>query len=328
MKRRDLIGALSGTAASWPLLAHAQSAARIPSIGVLSPFSQAGSAEWHESLRRGLRALGWIEGSNIHIEYRYADGNADHRLDELLAELLALKLDLLVTEVTEATTAAQRATTTIPIVMVAVGDPVKAGIVRSLARPGGNITGLSQNIIDSAGKRLELLKQVVPSLADVSVLSNPADENSMLNQREVETSARHLGLRMQTINVDSSGALNKALTGGIDARLSALYIVPSPLFVTNLKSIAEFALRHRLPSIFHLSDYVRLGGLMAYGPDRNDIFRRAAAYVDKILKGAKPADLPVEQPTKLELSINLGTAGAIGVTIPPLVLARADEVID
>jgi putative tryptophan/tyrosine transport system substrate-binding protein len=327
MNRRTLISALGGTAAVWPSIARAQQTAGTARIGVVSPFSPSGSAVWHEALRGGLADLGWVEGGNLQVDYRFANGDSA-RLPELVADLLRLNPNLLVTEVTEATFAAKRATSTISIVMVAVGDPVSVGLVQSLARPGGNVTGLSQNIVESAGKRLEMLKQAAPSLVDVLVLANPTDDNSTLNQREVETSARRLGLQVHSIETTSAEALNKALAGEIDVRVRGLFVVPSPLFVVNLKLIAAFALRHRLPSIFHLSEFVRAGGLLAYGPDRNDIFRRTATYVDKILHGAKPAELPVQQPTKFELVINLETAKALGLTIPPTLLVRADEVIE
>lgn len=326
MRRRWFFPTLTIMVAS-PFGAHAQPAGRRARIGVLSPFSPAATATWHDAFQRGLSDLGWVEGSNISIKYRYADG-ATERLAGLAADILHLKVDLIVAEVTEATQAVKQATSTVPVVMVAVGDPVAAGLVASLARPGANVTGLSQNIVESVGKRLEMLKLVVPALSDVVVLWNPDEANSTLNWRELEASSGRLGLRLKSFETRGPDALEKALKGGLPAAERALYVVPGPLFVTNLHKIAAFAKERRLASIFHLPEFVQMGGLLAYGPDRTDLFRRAAAYVDKILKGAKPADLPVEQPTKYDLSINLATARAIGLAIPPLMLAQAAEVIE
>jgi putative tryptophan/tyrosine transport system substrate-binding protein len=235
---------------------------------------------------------------------------------------------VIVSEVTEASWAAQKATSTLPIVMVAVGDPVAAGLVGNLARPGGNITGLSQNIIESASKRMEMLKLMVPDLVDVAVLWNPDDDNSTLNWREVQGSSRRLGLNLTSLPAHNAEELNKVLKSGGNAAWRALYVVPGPLFVTNLQTIADVARERRVASIFHLPEFVHMGGLLSYGPDRSDLFRRAAVYVDKILKGARPADLPVEQPTKFAFSVNLTTARALGLAVPPLLLAQTDELVE
>jgi len=243
-------------------------------------------------------------------------------------ELLRLKVSLIVSEVTEATQAARRATTALPIVMVAVGDPVAAGLVASLARPGGNVTGLSQNIVESAAKRLELLKTTLPSAGEVAVLWNADDDNSVLNWKELQVHAGPLGLKLKSLEARTAAEIEAALSPNSVGETRALYVVPGPLFVTNLPKIAGLARERRLVSIFHLPEFVRSGGVLSYGPDRNDLFRRAATYVDRLLKGARPADLPVEQPTKFDLSINLATAKAIGLTVPPLVLAQAAEVIE
>jgi putative ABC transport system substrate-binding protein len=326
MKRRSALAAI-GIAAALPFAARAQGAGNSARIGVLCPFAPADSDVWHKAFRQGMRDLGWVEGSNLAIEMRFADGDAS-RLPGLAAELLSIKVDLMVTEVTEASEAARRATSTVPIVMVAVGDPVANGLVASLARPGGNITGFSQNLLESISKRLQMLKLMVPELTEVAALWNPDDTNSASNWRELQTSAVHLGLQLKSLEARNDLELGKVFDAGLESSVRALYVAPAPLLVTNLARIAGFAAKNRLASIFHLSEFAQYGGLLAYGPDRSDLFRRAASYVDKILKGAKPADLPVEQPTKFELAVNLRTAKALGLTVPPLILAQADEVIE
>ncbi len=326
MRRREFISLLGG-AAAWPLAARAQQAGKVPRIGLLSPFSHSDTALWHRAFLEGLRDLGWVEGKTILIEYRYAEGRND-RLPELVADLVRLKVDIIVTAVTNDALAAKDATREIPIVMVAAGDPVATGIVESLARPGGNITGLSQMNPELIGKRLELLKEIVPELSSVAVLWNPEDPISILGWKEIQLPARKLEVEAHSLEVRSPGDLDKALDEAARTRAGALVIMPNPVFVTNLKRIADFAARNRLPSIFHLREFANDGGLVSYGVDRSDLFRRAATYVDKILKGAKPENLPIEQPTKFELVINLKTAKALGLTVPPSLLARADEVIE
>ena len=326
MRRREFI-ALLGGAAAWPLAARAQQARKVPRIGLLSPFSHSDTALWHQAFLEGLRDLGWVEGKTIIIEYRYAEGRND-RLPELVADLVRLKVDVIVTAVTNDALAAKTATRDIPIVMVAAGDPVATGIVESLARPGGNITGLSQMNPELIGKRLELLKEIVPELSSVAVLWNPEDPISILGWKEIQLPARKLKVEAHSLEVRSPGDLDKALDEAARTRAGALVIMPNPVFVTNLRRIADFAARNRLPSIFHLREFANDGGLVSYGVDRSDLFRRAATYVDKILKGANPADLPIEQPTKFELVINLRTAKALGLNVPPSLLARADEVIE
>jgi putative ABC transport system substrate-binding protein len=326
MKRRSLLATFGATTVV-PWRAEAQPAIQPIRIGVLSPFTPADAAPWHRAFEAGLQQLGWIGGRNIRIEYRFANG-ASERLPDLAADILRLKVDLVVTEVTEASHAVQKATSSVPVVMISVGDPVAAGLVASLARPGGNITGLSQNVVESAGKRLDLLKLVIPPSADIAVLWNPEDDNSAFIWRELQVSATHLGARLKSLEAATFDALDKLLRSGFEPTVRALFVVPSPLFVTSLDKIAAAALERKVASIFHLTEFVHVGGLLAYGPDRADMFRRAAFYVDKILKGAKPADLPVEQPNKFELAVNLKTARAIGMTIPPLVLAQADEVVE
>jgi len=275
---------------------------------------------------QGLRDLGWVEGKNLSIEYRYAEGRRD-RLPDLVADLVRLKVDIIVASVNTDALVAKKATRTIPIVMASAGDPVATGLVDSLARPGGNITGLSQMAPEMAGKRLELLKEIVPKLSRVAVLWNPQGTTSTLNWKELQLPARELGVKLHSLEVQSLNDFDKAFKDATKARAGALSIMPDQLFAGNLRRIADLAVKSRLPSIFHLSEFADSGGVVGYGPDRPDQFRRAASYVDKILKGAKPADLPVEQPTKFEFIINLRAAKQIGLTIPPNVLARADRVI-
>ena len=306
--------------------AEAQQAKKVPRIGLLSPFSPSAAALWHQALLQGLRDLGWIEGKNISIEYRYAEGKAE-RLPELAADLVRLKVDIIVASVNTDASAAKKATRTIPIVMASVGDPVASGLVESLARPGGNITGLSQMAPELAGKRLELLKEIVPKLSRVAVLWNPQGATSTLNWKEIQLPARRLGVQLHSLEAGSANDFARLFDEATRERAGALAIMPDQLFAGNLKRIADFAAKSRLPSIFHLTEFVDSGGLVAYGPDRSDQFRRAATYIDKILKGTKPADLPVEQPRKFELIVNLRAAKQIGLAIPPNVLARADRVI-
>jgi len=324
--RRTFIGTLAGALLAAPLAAEAQGPAKIPRIGLLSPFSPSDTALWHQALRQGLRDLGWVEGKTISIEYRYAEGERD-RLPVLAAELVRLKVDIVFVDTTSAALAAQNATRTVPIVLAVGSDTVATGLVNSLARPGGNITGLDQIAPELGGKRLELLKEIVPRLSRVAVLWNPQNPSSTLNWKELQLPAPQLGVQLHSLEVRSPTLLDTAFEAATRAGAGALAIMPDPVFVTNLKRIANLAAKRRLPSIFHLREFVNAGGLVAYGPDRSDLFRRAAVYVDKILKGAKPADLPVEQPTKFELVINLKTAKALGLTIPQSLLLRADEVI-
>jgi putative tryptophan/tyrosine transport system substrate-binding protein len=326
MQRRDFLGILSA-AVAWPLAARAQQTVKIPRIGILSPFTASDTAPWHQAFLRGLSDLGWADGKNIAIEYRYSDGRND-RIPGLIADLVRLKVDIIVTAVTNDTLVAKNATNGIPIVMAAAGDPVATGIVSSLARPGGNITGLSQMNPELTGKRLELLKEIAPNVSSVAVLVNPDDPISALGLNEIELPARKMRVEVHSLEVRNSRDLDKALQEAVKSRADALAIMPNPVFVTNLKMIADFAIENRLPSMFHLREFAKVGGLVSYGVDRNDLYRRAASYVDKILHGAKPGDLPVEQPTKFDLVINLKTARVLGLTVPPSLLTRADEVIE
>jgi len=326
-RRRELLIALGVAALAWAGAVRAQAPSTLRRIGMLSGFSPSGYAPSYQAFRLGLRDLGWVEGKNISIEYRHAEGRHD-RLPELAADLVRLKVDVIVTAATSDALAAQRATKAIPIVMVAAGNPVANGLVESLARPGGNVTGLSQMLQEVSGKRLELLKEMVPKLSRVAVLWNPNSASATLNWKENQQPARQLGIQLFSLEVRSPSELDKAFEAATNVRAGALAILPDPVISTNLERIVDFAAKSRLPSIYQSSEFADAGGLVTYGPDRADLFRRAATYVDKILKGTKPGDLPVDQPTKLELVVNLKTAKAIGITIPQSVLFRADKVIE
>lgn len=325
MRRRALFFGLGGPLA-WPLAARAQATA-VPVIGLLSPFSRADTEGWHRAFREGLRKLGWVAGTNLEIAYRYADGRAE-RLPALVADLIRLNVKIIVVAVATDAVAAAKATKATPIVMASAGDPVAEGLVASLAHPGGNVTGLTQISTDLTGKRLELLKQIAPGISRLAVLWNPQDPTAVLTWREIQAPARQMSISLHSLEVRGNGELETALARIAGTAADAITALPAPVFVVNEKRIAEFAARHRLPSMFHLPEFVRLGGLLSYGPDRADLFRRAATYVDKILKGAEPADLPVQQPTKFELVINLKTAKGLGLAVPPILLAQADEVVE
>jgi len=308
-----------------PPAAEAQPAGKIPRVGALVlGLPDRGLAPF----RQGLQDLGYVEGKNILIEDRFAEGKAE-RLPELAAELVGLKVDVIVAYAFQAARAAKQATQTIPIVMVSVGrDPVAAGLVESLARPGGNVTGLVDLGTELHGKRLELLKEVVPLGSRVAVLVDAAALGQrLLQMQEAEPAARALGWTVQAWEVQGMEGFERVFAAMTAERPDALYVAGSPLLLTNRKRIADFAFQRRLPSVYDWRAAVEDGGLMSYGPSRADLSRRAATYVDKILKGAKPGDLPVEQPTKFELVLNLKTAQALGITFSPTLLIQADEVI-
>jgi len=327
--RRKLLVALSAGALAAPLASFAQqqAPAKVRRIGLLSAHSPSATTPWHRAFQLGLRDLGWVEGKNISIEYRYSEGRND-RVPDLAADLVRLKVEVIVASVTPDALAAQKATRAIPIVVVAAGDPVALGLVESLARPGGNITGLTPMTAELGGKRLELLKEIVPKLSRVAVLSNPQNVGSPLAWKELQLAARQLGIQLHSLEVRSPNDFDKAFVDATGGRAGALFIIPDPVITPNLKQIAGLAAKSRLPSIFHVSEFADAGGLVTYGPDRADLFRRAATYVDKLLKGAKPGDLPVQQPTKFELVINMKTAKALGITIPQTILVQADRVIE
>ncbi len=325
--KRFAVVFLALTLAVTPLAAEAQLATKVPRIGILLSLSKSAHATDIEALRQGLREHGYIEGRNIVIEYRYGDGKLD-RLARMAAELVRLNVELIVTSGTPPTRAAQQATTTIPIVMTLVGDPHR--FVASLAKPGGNITGLTQISAELDGKRFELLKEAFPRLSRVGVLIDPArSEQDVIGAlRPTRMVADVLGVTILSLELEASqpdldGAFRAATSQGVDA----LLVTPGPATELHRQRVVDLAAKNRLPAMYGSRNFVDLGGLMSYGPNRTDLYRRAAAYLDKILKGAKAADLPVEQPTKFEFVVNLKTAKALGLTIPRSVLLRADEVI-
>ena len=306
--------------------AEAQQPARIHRIGILIPTSASFLSARVEALRQGLRELGYVEGKNIFIEYRYADGKPE-RMPDLAAELVGLKVDVIVTTSPSATLAAKKASGTIPIVIASANDPVGTGLVSSLARPGGNITGLSLMVPDLDGKRLELLKEAFPKIARVALLWQPSGSRGNLPLTELEAVAKALGLKLLSLEVRSLDDFEGAFARAKKERAQALITTTSSLINTQARQVLDFAAKNRLPAIYHYSEFVEAGGLMTYGPNNADLFRRAADFVDKILKGAKPADLPVQQATKFEFVVNMNAAKEIGVTIPQKVMARADRVI-
>ena len=330
MNRRAFIASGGAAILVARLAAEAQQAAKVARIGYLSP-NLATSPHLREAFRQGLRDLGYIEGRNLVIEYRDAEGKGE-RLPALAAELVALKVDVIVTEGgnTVVPLAAKQATRTLPIVFAGAADPVGSGLVTSLARPGGNVTGLSNLSAELVGKRLELLTQAVPGVGQVAVLRLPGalgerTEKEMLTGAEV--AARGLGVRLQFVEARDPADFDRAFSDMTRARAGALTVLPGSIFRREHRRLVDLAARHRLPTVYFSRDFVAAGGLMSYAASLTDSCRRAATYVDKILKGAKPGDLPVEQPTKFELVINLKTAKALGLTIPPSVLGRADQII-
>ena len=325
-KRREFITLLGGTAA-WPLAARAQQAGKVHRIGVLETISTTLNVANFYALREGLRQLGYAEGQNLVIEYRSADGR-DDRFPGLARELLALKVDVIVTRGTPAAKAVKNATSTVPVVMMASGDPVGVGLVTSLARPGGNITGLSAIVGELSPKRLELIKEIVPGLARIAVLANTSNDAVRRDWARIETAARSLGVQSQLLDLRESDALGPTFDDASARRADALVVVIDAITQANQQRIVDLAMKHRLPAIYSSREFVNAGGLISYGVSYPDLYRRAATYVDKILKGTKPADLPVVQPTKFELVINLKTAKALGIEVPPSLLALADGVIE
>jgi putative tryptophan/tyrosine transport system substrate-binding protein len=325
VNRREFIWLLGG-AAAWPVSASAQRAEKIPIIGFLGANNPAAQSPWTAAFLQRLRELGWIEGRNIAIEYRWAEGR-DQRAADLAAELVHRKVDVILVNGTPQVLAAKQATSIIPIVFVGAGDPVGSGIVASLARPGGNVTGVSQQQTDTATKRLELLREVVPGLRRLAILADVSTPNAVLDMSAVEATAAALGLEVVTVKVRQAADIAPAVEM-IKGRVDGLYVAGAPLFTTNRVRIHTLALAARLPTIHSFRELVEAGGLMSYGPNFPDLFRRAADLIDKVLRGAKPADIPVEQPTRFDLVINLTTAKALGLAIPEAFLSRADEVIE
>jgi putative tryptophan/tyrosine transport system substrate-binding protein len=325
MKRRDFITLVGGAAVAWPLAASAQKPT-LPVIGILSPESSTTGDV--EGLRAGLRDLGYVEGQNIRFEYRWAEGDFG-RLADLAADLVRLKVDVLVTYVTQASLVAKKATATIPIVMVGVGDPVGVGLIASLAYPGGNVTGTSSVASALAAKQLELLKEAIPEVRRVAALWNPANfAFQSIQLKQAEGAARTLGIELQLLETRSATDFDAAYAAIDKAGTRALLILLDPLFIINFRTLVELSNKKHLITMTGYRTFVDAGGFMAYGPNYRKIYGLAAIYCDKILKGAKPADLPVEQPNKFELVINLKTAKTLGLTIPPTLLALADELIE
>jgi putative ABC transport system substrate-binding protein len=327
MDRRTFISGLTFGLLAAPLAAEAQPPGKVPRIGVLVVATRSFFSTRIESFRQGLRELGYVEGKNVLIEYRYAEGKLD-LLPALASELVQLKVDVIVTASPPGVQAAKNATSTIPIVFAAIGDPVGGGFVASLARPGGNVTGLSILAPALSGKRLELLKEAFPKVTRVVILWNPTSSGEALSFREMPAVAKALGVQHQSMEVRGANDFEDGFQRAKQEGAQALVTMPSPVINANRQQVLEFAAKNRLPAMYAGSEFVEAGGLMSYGPNYTDQFRRAAVFVDKILKGAKPADLPVEQPTKFELVINLKTAKALGLTIPPSLLQRADQVIE
>jgi len=325
-KRRDFITLLGGAAAAWPLAARAQQPEKLRTIGFTGQSTRAAESELVAAFTQRLRELGWMENRNITIEYRWSEGRTE-RFIQIAAEFIRLKVDDIVTSGTPQVLAAKQATSVIPIVFARVGDPLANGLVASLARPGGNITGLSVQSNELAGKRIEILREVVPSLRRVAILANVGNPFSVVELGEAQAAARMLGLEFDTLEIRRAEDIAPAFEA-IKGHVEALYVCPDGLVDANKIRINTSALGARLPTMHGYREYVQAGGLMSYGANLPDLYRRCADYVDKILRGTKPADIPVEQPTKFDIAINLTTAKALGLTIPSTLLARANEVIE
>jgi putative tryptophan/tyrosine transport system substrate-binding protein len=325
VRRRAFITFLGG-AVAWPIAARAQQPGKLPTIGFMGGATALAGSQWAAAFSQRLRELGWIENRTVAIEYRWGEGR-DERFAEIAAEFIRLKVDVIVTYGTPSAIAAKKTTAVIPIVIAGAGDLVGTGLVASLARPGGNVTGLSIQGPDSAGKRIEMLREILPSLRRVAILANIANPTSMLEMGEAHAAARTIGLdvvKSEIRRAEDIAPVFEALKGHADA----LYVCPDSLLSTNRIRINTLALGARLPTVHSFREFVEAGGLMSYGPNQPDMHRRAADFVDKILRGAKPADIPVEQPTKFDFIINLTTAKTLGLEIPAALLARADEVIE
>jgi putative tryptophan/tyrosine transport system substrate-binding protein len=324
MRRREFITLLGG-AAAWPLAVQAQQPAKVPIIGFLGPGTPSAWSAWTAAFVQRLRELGWIEGRTVAIEYRWAEGSTE-RFGEIAAEFVRLKVDVIVT-VGGAVLAAKEVTSVIPIVFAAANDPVGTGLVPSLARPGGNVTGLSSQAADIAGKRLELLREVIPGLRHLAIMSNAGYPAAVLEMGEAESVARTVGLNVVRLEIRRAQDIAPAFEA-LKGRAEALYVTTDPIVNSNHVRITTLANLARLPMITTQREFVDAGSLMSYGPNYPNLFRRAADYVDKILRGAKPGDIPVEQPSKFDLVLNLTAARGLGLEISPNLLAIADEVIE
>ena len=325
--RRDVMSLLAGGAAAWPLAARAQQPA-MPVIGFLNPTSPDPNVDLLRAFRQGLKETGYVEGENVAIEYRWAENQID-RMPALAAELVRKQVAVIATTgATVAASAAKAVTTTIPIVFLTGADPVESGLVASLARPGGNLTGINLLTIDLTAKRLELLRELVPAATRVAVLANPAGPAPEAMLRDVETAARAMGLQVQVLNAGTSPEIDAAFASFVRERPDALFVGPDPFFVSRRVQLVHLASRHAVPAAYTQRDYAVAGGLMSYGSNLMDAFRQVGVYTGRILKGAKPADLPVVQPSKFELVINHQTARMLGITVPDKLLVAADEVIE
>jgi putative ABC transport system substrate-binding protein len=323
MRRREFIAAIGCVAAAWPPLARAQLRSKLPTIGVIGAGTPQGWSQWIAAFSQRLRELGWIEGRTIAIEYRWAEGSGE-REAEIAAEFVRLKVDVMLTV---GGAAAKQATSDIPIVFAISSDPLGTGVVASLARPGGNITGFSIQATDLAGKRLELLREAMPGVQQLAIMADFRLQASVLELDGFRAAAEALGLKVTKSEISQADDIEPAIEA-LKGRVQALYVPANPLANTNRIRINDLALGARLPTMFGFREYIESGGLMSYGPNTRELFRRAGDYVDKILRGAKPADMPVEQPTKFDLIVNLKTAKALGVEFSPAFLARVDEVIE
>jgi len=330
MRRREFIALIGGAAASsllWPRAGHTQQPQKVPRTGVLLPGTAASFARRTEAFLEGLREFGYIDGQTIAIEWKWGQDRVEG-LSELAAELVGRNVDVIVTGGTPAAKALKSATATIPIVMAIIGDPVAAGLVESLARPGGNATGFSIVAPDLSGKRLELLKEIVPEVSPVAVMLNPQNPQSQFELKEMQAAARALGLELRGVQVSPQDSLEEAFAAMTRASARGLIVLTDPIFFSQRRKIVELASRSRLPAMYFFQEFVAEGGLVSYAPSDTALYRRSAGYVHRILNGAKPSELPVEQPTKFDLVINLKTAKALGLDVPPTLLARADEVIE
>ena len=327
MRRREFIALISG-AIACPMVVRAQQQAKVRRIGYLGVTSTSDRPRLLDAFRQRLLELGWVEGQNIVLDYRFAEGRLD-QLPQLAADMVLLKVDVIVSLGTQGVTAAKNATETIPIVMIAVRDPVGIGLIASLARPGGNVTGVSGYAgLESVAKQLEFLKEMVPGASSVAILANPTNAYHQLAIKEVNIAAKALGVQLQLLEARDASDFDRAFAAMAKERVRALLILSDVIFNSHGSRLADLAASMRLPTANAVRESVEAGGLMSYGPSFLNSYRRSAEYVDKILKGAKPADLPVEQPTKFELVINLQTAKTLGIEIPPTLLSRADEVIE
>lgn len=328
MRRRDFIALFGGAAVAWPYGALAQQSGKVHRLGKLSAGTKVSRTHLREAFMRGMRDLGYIEGQNLVVEYRYAEGDFG-RLPALVRELIEWRPDALLVSTTPGNLAAKAATSTVPIVMVGVADPLGVGLIASLSRPGGNITGITNIGAELAGKRIEILKEILPAASKVAVLINPQDANAPLQMNSARLAANKLGVQLDpVVHIRRSGDLQGAFETAVRARAAAAVRMIDPLTIVLRAQTVALAAEHRLPVIYPFREDVLQGGLVSYGPSLPEQYRQAATFVHKIFYGAKPADLPVEQPTKFELAVNLKTAKALGIVVPPTLLARADEVVE